>query len=46
MDYTAEVGERLHNVDILARHREGLDASIQDVTESLDLSFDPGDTQP
>ena len=46
MQYAAEVSERFHYVDILARHRQGINNSFQDVSECLNLSFDPGDTQP
>ena len=33
-------------VNILARHRQRINSSFQDVSECKDLSFGPGDTQP
>ena len=46
MNYTAEVGEFLHDFHVLATHRNRINGGrIQKITECLDLGFDPGDTQ-
>ena len=44
MNYTAQVGELVHNLNILASHRDRANSSIQEVAECLDLRLDPGDT--
>ena len=42
MQSVTEESKRLHYVDILARQRQRINSSFQDIPECLDLSFDPG----